>query len=276
LPDKPIPPKVEDMDATAASLRSRQDPVRPGDEHVLHEPVHAVVGAPSPTTRLMPRHPGLTTPLALAGQICLHLRYELGCSALALTMTTAHSGRVVLFHVDYSDLLLTYLTTEFIEAEPSYQVLVSKPSEVHTWDDFADFRDGSAYMSALGPAGFQQGSTVPLVDPYATTLGELHVNFRSRSTPRGFKTEMGRAAEELRLVLTALREAQTTHLTSRQRELVCLLAAGSSNREIARTLGISPRTVDAHVTNICSTMQVQTRLQAVTKALRLGLVELHA
>jgi DNA-binding NarL/FixJ family response regulator len=50
-------------------------------------------------------------------------------------------------------------------------------------------------------------------------------------------------------------------LTDREREVATTLARGASNKEIARTLGITERTVKAHVGAILEKLQVRDRLQ---------------
>jgi LuxR family maltose regulon positive regulatory protein len=55
-------------------------------------------------------------------------------------------------------------------------------------------------------------------------------------------------------------------LTRREREVLQLLAAGASNREIARRLVLSLGTVKKHVSNICSKLDVQSRTQAIARA----------
>lgn len=57
-------------------------------------------------------------------------------------------------------------------------------------------------------------------------------------------------------------------LTERQAEVVALLAAGKSTREVARTLGVAPRTVQVHVGLIMKKLGVANRLQVVALALR--------
>lgn len=62
-------------------------------------------------------------------------------------------------------------------------------------------------------------------------------------------------------------------LTPRQRQVLTLLAKGHGTREIAQLLSISPNTVRNHVQNILQKLHVHTRLEAVTYALKRGLVD---
>ena len=55
-------------------------------------------------------------------------------------------------------------------------------------------------------------------------------------------------------------------LTPRQRELLHLVAAGHTNAQIARRLGISEGTVRTHLENIYRLLQVSSRTAAVTRA----------
>lgn len=61
-------------------------------------------------------------------------------------------------------------------------------------------------------------------------------------------------------------------LTRRELEVLCLVASGRTNREIAHELVLSPRTVDMHVRNVLAKLSCRTRTEAATKGLRLGLV----
>ncbi|QIZ39802.1 response regulator transcription factor [Saccharopolyspora sp. ASAGF58] len=56
-------------------------------------------------------------------------------------------------------------------------------------------------------------------------------------------------------------------LTKREREVLDQLVRGRSNREIARSLGISERTVKNHLRNIFTKLGVGDRTSAVVKAL---------
>jgi non-specific serine/threonine protein kinase len=61
-------------------------------------------------------------------------------------------------------------------------------------------------------------------------------------------------------------------LSPRELEVLELLVAGQTDREIAATLFISPRTAQGHVSNIFNKLAVNTRTAAVTVALRDALV----
>jgi DNA-binding NarL/FixJ family response regulator len=61
-------------------------------------------------------------------------------------------------------------------------------------------------------------------------------------------------------------------LSSRELEVLELIAAGRSNKEIADLLGITEPTVKGHVSNILSKLSVSDRTQAVTAALQRGIL----
>ena len=62
-------------------------------------------------------------------------------------------------------------------------------------------------------------------------------------------------------------------LTSREMEILLLMAEGKSNQEIADQLFIALKTVKTHVSNILSKLQVQDRTQAVIYAFKHSLIE---
>jgi DNA-binding NarL/FixJ family response regulator len=57
-------------------------------------------------------------------------------------------------------------------------------------------------------------------------------------------------------------------LTAREREVLAELAKGRSNREIARALHVSEKTVKAHVSSVLAKLGVQDRTQAALFAVR--------
>ncbi len=60
-------------------------------------------------------------------------------------------------------------------------------------------------------------------------------------------------------------------LTDRETEVICLLAEGLSNKEIALQLAVKPRTIKFHLDNIYSKLGVNTRTEAAIYALQHGL-----
>jgi NarL family two-component system response regulator LiaR len=72
-------------------------------------------------------------------------------------------------------------------------------------------------------------------------------------------------------VTTPRRVEASAQLTEREREVLRLLAEGRSNKEIARSLVVSERTVKGHVSNILGKLGLQDRTQAALYAVRHGL-----
>jgi ATP/maltotriose-dependent transcriptional regulator MalT len=66
---------------------------------------------------------------------------------------------------------------------------------------------------------------------------------------------------------------QGQHLTSREYEVLRLVAAGRSNREIAATLFISPKTASVHVSNILGKLGAASRTEAAARAHALRLLD---
>ena len=64
-------------------------------------------------------------------------------------------------------------------------------------------------------------------------------------------------------------------LTRREREVLDLLAAGLSNRDIAGTLGISENTVKNHLARVLEKLQARSRMEAVVRGVQLGLTRVH-
>lgn len=62
-------------------------------------------------------------------------------------------------------------------------------------------------------------------------------------------------------------------LTPREREVLQLIAAGRSNKEIGGALGITERTVKTHVTNIFGKLELSDRTQVALYAHKQGLVQ---
>ena len=65
------------------------------------------------------------------------------------------------------------------------------------------------------------------------------------------------------------------HLTERERQVLHLITEGNSNKEIALELGISPKTVSVHRTNIMSKLNVQNTVELIRFATTHPLLNLN-
>ena len=130
------------------------------------------------------------------------------------------------------------------------------------------------YSDIFRPQGFEHQLQLCLPDPAGLSAGpgptvRLHL-FRG---PGPDFTERDRAV--LTLLRPHLHQAYLdagrrrhpiSRLTPRQKDLLRLLAAGHTNSQIARRLGISEGTVRTHLENIYEKLNVSSRTAAVTRA----------
>ena len=83
-------------------------------------------------------------------------------------------------------------------------------------------------------------------------------------TPRSIATLLNKRREA---------ESQLERLTRREKEVLRLMAEGTSSRDIADKLGISYTTVRTHIRSLGSKLGVHSKLEAIVKARELALVE---
>jgi DNA-binding NarL/FixJ family response regulator len=74
------------------------------------------------------------------------------------------------------------------------------------------------------------------------------------------------------LQATARPEQPAERLTSREQEVLALVARGETNRQIADALKISEKTVSVHVSNLLGKLGMASRTQAALYAARIGLL----
>ena len=114
----------------------------------------------------------------------------------------------------------------------------------------------------------------------ATVLGRA-ANLTGRLGARPLDNEIKALARRTRIDLAPDGAAASTApgptpaeqhgLTPREAEVLALVAAGRTNRQIAQALFISPKTASVHVSNILAKLSVHTRVEAAAIAHRLGL-----
>jgi DNA-binding NarL/FixJ family response regulator len=139
-------------------------------------------------------------------------------------------------------------TAAIVKEDPAARVLM-----LSHYDDEEDV--GRALEAgARGYLKKDVGATELLAAIRAVAAGGVHVD--------------ARAAEAARL------RASDRRLSAREREILTLVGKGASNREIGVALGITEGTVRIHVSHIISKLGVTRRTEAVTAALKRGLLTL--
>jgi DNA-binding NarL/FixJ family response regulator len=99
----------------------------------------------------------------------------------------------------------------------------------------------------------------------------------ARPLARAAAEELARLGEkvERRLGRRAAGELEHAGLSRREVEVLRLVSVGRTNREIARALFLSPRTIDMHVRNVLTKLGCRSRTEATRRAVELGLLESH-
>ena len=90
-----------------------------------------------------------------------------------------------------------------------------------------------------------------------------------RAVAAGLQVEMA----DTRRSFEALDEAEHVLLTPRESQVLHAVSEGLANKEIARELGISLHTVKFHLESLMHKLGVSSRTEAVTRAMRLNLLE---
>jgi LuxR family maltose regulon positive regulatory protein len=123
------------------------------------------------------------------------------------------------------------------------------------------FLEEGAPMAALLREAYARG--------IAPSYAEKLLAAFPRTEGQGLRTE---SAESVNSVLSPQSSALVEPLTSRELEVLQLLAEGASNTEIAERLIISLGTAKKHVANIFGKLEAQSRTQAIARARALKLL----
>ncbi|MGH8876693.1 MAG: response regulator [Stackebrandtia sp.] len=108
----------------------------------------------------------------------------------------------------------------------------------------------------------------------AGAVGFLYKDIDPESLAKAIRSVAGGQvifAPEAVAAMTAPRSTAVATLTAREREVLMLVAAGRSNREIARELAVAEKTVKTHVSSLFRKLGVADRTQAALYAVAHGL-----
>lgn len=107
--------------------------------------------------------------------------------------------------------------------------------------------------------------------PFADLMATIHAALRGERVFRPSITE--KAVQRLSATKPAFDVLDLPDpLTKREVEVLRLMAAGLSNREIGEALGAGEGTIKSHVSNVLSKMGVRDRTRAVLRGLELGYI----
>ena len=171
-----------------------------------------------------------------------------GDGSEALAVVRATQPHVVLMDLQMPEVDGVAATRALHEAVPGVDVLV-----------LTSFSDSERIVGALDAGAV--GYLLKDADPEDVVAG-------IRSVRRGESPIHPKAA---RTLLGSRGSGPPVQLTGRESEVLGMLRQGLANKQIARRLGISDRTVKAHLTSAFSRIGVQDRTQAALWAERHGL-----
>ncbi|MGE0667015.1 MAG: autoinducer binding domain-containing protein [Sphingomonadales bacterium] len=194
-------------------------------------------------------------------------------------MTRGPSGDVVVFTTVPPEWFVRYDAERYEEIDPIGEWMVHNrlPFE---WDKvlgtLALTRRQKRLLAEIRDASLFDGVTVPIHGPFGQVNG---VTFM-RSRPSGITPSdlhVGRVlAMQFHQAYTALEDdgnpAAGSPLTARERDVLLRLVEGLNNAQAAERLGISEHSVKFHLQNVCKKLGVNSRVAAVVKAIRLGLI----
>jgi DNA-binding NarL/FixJ family response regulator len=181
--------------------------------------------------------------------------YEIIVSGLA-TMLSPFSDRVRVVELS-------------VEAEPRRQ------ADIALFDTFAGRRHALSRASAMVRDGFVEHVVLYTWDATADFLTQVEdagvsaVILKSVSGERLVQAlERTVSGERMGMshVTRSPRSEQTNELSNREKEVLALLALGSTNRQIANELYLSVDTVKSHMRRLYSKLGVSNRTQAALRA----------
>ena len=134
---------------------------------------------------------------------------------------------------------------------------------------YARWREAEAHLAARGPRAHAVGALVE-AHRLATQLGAEPLRGEIEGVARRARVDLDR---ERRAVNRPPKPESEFGLTARELEVLDLLVAGLTNREIGSRLFISENTAGVHVSNILGKLGASRRMEAAAIAHRLGLIE---
>ena len=130
-------------------------------------------------------------------------------------------------------------------------------------------------MHRAADFGMRQGFCLPIhgIKGYEAciSMSGIDLDLSTRTKPALHLMSMY-AFERIRAHLKPVPEQKVMRLTGREREMLVWAAAGKSAADTGEILGITERTVTAHIVSACQKLEATNKTQAVARALQYRLI----
>jgi two-component system NarL family response regulator len=204
------------------------------------------------------------------------------------------AGRVSVLVADEHPIVLQGLTA-LLGQQPDIHVVKQARSGEEAVQYFAEFSPdiGLFDFQLAGISGIQAMQAILQVQPKAKIIiftacqGEEHIYRSIEAGARGYLLKTS-SAEEIIASIHTVHQGQTwippaigatlarrlaaPELTKREREVLNVLSAGKSNKQIGIMLNMSEGTVKVHITHILEKLKVDGRTEALNVAFARGLI----
>lgn len=192
---------------------------------------------------------GLATFLKVFDDLLLAGEAESGEAAIQLCAEAQPD--VILMDMAMPDMDGATTTRAILQQRPQVQIIA-----------LSSYKDGMLIKKVLEAGAIGYLLKDVSADDLARAIRAAHVG-RATLSPEAAQS----------LVETAnLPPAPGLDLTEREREVLALMIEGLNNVQIAGRLTVSPSTIKSHVSSILSKLGVASRTEAVTLALRTGII----
>ena len=172
--------------------------------------------------------------------------------------------------------------------DQGFEVLAEASDGLAALDAIREFQPDAALLDVKMPGltGIEvceklRATNPDVVSVLITTFAEPAIVQAARAAgARGYlskETAPEELARQLREIMAhpeidRLPQVQVPRLTPREGDVLPLLSQGYSNKEIARTLGVSPDTIKDHLARLFVKLNARDRTDCVSRARALGLI----
>ncbi len=177
----------------------------------------------------------------------------------AVTMAHLFKPDVILMDIAMPVLNGLEATRQILAANPAARIVILS---AHSDDEYIE------RMSAAGVAGFLEKQTSAEILTRAIREVSKGTTFFSPSITKRMSDARG-----IPVGRDGLRKTGKVHLTSRESEVLQLVAEGSANKQVAAELGISIKTVEKHRQQLMDKLNIHDTAGLTRYAMTAGVIE---